>query len=75
FYLCTYWLLEVTARIFESGMLPILFAGLLLTGWRRPAFLTLIVVYGAWIRERIDGVGGWAFEVDLRAALTAALSL
>lgn len=46
FYLCTYWLLEVTARIFESGMLPILFAGLLLTGWRRPAFLTLIVVYG-----------------------------
>jgi len=43
FYLSTYWFIEVTARIFESGMLPVLLAGLALTGWRRHAFLMAIV--------------------------------
>ncbi|MAT50400.1 MAG: hypothetical protein CMK32_04355 [Porticoccaceae bacterium] len=46
FYLSTYWLIEITARIFESGMLLVLLAGLALTGWRRPAFLVAIIVYG-----------------------------
>ena len=38
-YLGTYWLLNVTARIFESGLLLVLLASLNLTGWRRQAFL------------------------------------
>lgn len=46
FYLATYWLIEVTARIFESGLLLVLLAGLALTGWRRPAFLSMVLVYG-----------------------------
>ena len=46
FYLSTYWLIEVTARIFESGMLPVLLAGLTLTAWRRFVFLTVIVISG-----------------------------
>jgi hypothetical protein len=45
FYLATYFFIEVTARIFESGLLAILIAGLHLTGWRRPVFLSLIVSY------------------------------
>lgn len=49
FYLATYWLIEVTARIFESGVLLVLLAGLALTGWRRIAFLTMIAVYGGLI--------------------------
>lgn len=46
FYLATYWLVEVTARIFESGLLLVLLAGLALTGWRRVGFLSIILVYG-----------------------------
>jgi len=38
-YLGTYWLVNVTARIFESGLLLVLLASLNLTGWRRQAFL------------------------------------
>lgn len=50
FYLGTYWLIEITARIFEGGMLLVLLAGLRLTGWRRLAFLSIIISYGilAW---------------------------
>jgi hypothetical protein len=47
FYLSTYWLIEVTARIFESGMLLVLLAGLALPGWRRLGFLAVIVAYGS----------------------------
>lgn len=53
FYLGTYFFVEVTARIFESALLIVLLAGLRLTGWRRVAFLSLIVTYGAmmyWLR-------------------------
>jgi hypothetical protein len=46
FYLATYFLIEVTARIFESALLLVLFAGLRLTRWRRVAFLSLITSYG-----------------------------
>ena len=46
FYLGTYFLIEVTARIFESSLLLVLLAGLRLTGWRRAMFLFLIVSYG-----------------------------
>lgn len=46
FYLSTYWLIEVTARIFESGILLVLLGGLALTGWRRPVFIAVIAAYG-----------------------------
>lgn len=46
FYLTTYFLIEVTGRIFECGFILVLLAGLRLTGWRRVAFLTFIVSYG-----------------------------
>lgn len=39
FYLSTYFLVEVTARIFESMVAIVLIAGLTLSGWRRTAFL------------------------------------
>jgi len=45
FYLTTYFLFEVTARIFESTLLLVLLAGLRLTSWRRLLFLMLIVSY------------------------------
>lgn len=47
FYLVTYWLIEVTARIFESGMMVVLLAGLTLRGWRRQAFLGIVLGAGA----------------------------
>jgi hypothetical protein len=45
FYLSTYWLIEVTARIFESGLLLVLLAGLMLSGWRRIGFLTAVLTF------------------------------
>ncbi len=47
FYLMTYWLIEVTARIFESGLIVVLFAGLTLRGWRRQVFLGILLGAGA----------------------------
>jgi len=47
FYLVTYWLIEVTARIFESGLIVVLLAGLTLHGWRRQAFLGIVLSAGA----------------------------
>ena len=41
-YLVSYWLIPVSARIFESMLLLILVSGLNLTGWRRLAFLIAI---------------------------------
>lgn len=51
FYLSTYWLIEVTARIFESALLLVLLAGLGLTGWRRFGFLAFVLSFGimGWI--------------------------
>jgi hypothetical protein len=50
-YLVTYWLIEVTSRIFESGLIIVLIAGLNLPGWRRYLFLFLALGSGffAWI--------------------------
>lgn len=45
FYLATYFLVEVSPRIFESAVLLVLLAGLGLTSWRRLTFLSLIVSY------------------------------
>jgi hypothetical protein len=47
FYLTTYWLVEVTARIFESGLIVVFFAGLALRGWRRYVFLSIMLGAGA----------------------------
>jgi len=46
FYLCSYFLIEVTARILESGLPLILLAGLALTKWRRWAFISAFMLYG-----------------------------
>lgn len=46
FYLSTYFMIEVTARIFESSLLILLLAGLQMNGWRRYAFIYMIVGYG-----------------------------
>lgn len=46
FYLATYFLTEVTARIFESGMILVLLALLGLTGSRRHAAFAVICVVG-----------------------------
>lgn len=61
-YLGTYWLINVTARIFESGLLLILLASLNLTGWRRQAFLTffmalLIMQWFVRLGEPVFGFG------------------
>lgn len=45
FYLATYFVLPVSARIFESGLFLVLLAGLSLLGWRRQIFLLQIVIY------------------------------
>ncbi len=45
FYLSTYFVIEVTARIFESAILLVFLVGLQLTGWRRFAFLLAIIIF------------------------------
>ena len=45
-YLSTYFFIEVTARIFESSILIVLLAGLQMSGWRRMAFISMIISYG-----------------------------
>jgi len=44
-------MIEVTARIFESGLLLVLLAGLSLTGWRRLTYLSAVLAFGglSWI--------------------------
>jgi len=53
FYLATYWLIEVAARIFESGLIIILLAGLTLIGWQKRAFLFIVLCSGffSWILQ------------------------
>lgn len=53
FYLATYWLIEVTARIFESGLIIVLLAGLTLRGWQQRAFLAIVLGAGvfAWFLQ------------------------
>ncbi len=46
FYLATYFLVEVSARIFENGLLLVLLAGLQMRSWRKGLFITEILGYG-----------------------------
>ena len=46
FYLSTYWLFGITARIFESGLVLVLIAGLMLPGWRKQVFLAVVLGSG-----------------------------
>lgn len=64
FYLGTYWLVEVTARIFESGLLLVLLAGLTLTGWRRQGFLVTMLLFGssAWLLRLGQPALGFGIE-------------
>lgn len=45
FYLGTYFFVEVTARIFESAIIPVLVSGLALSGWRRQLFLLMVSIF------------------------------
>ncbi|WFE68798.1 EpsG family protein [Thiomicrospira sp. R3] len=45
FYLTTYFLIEVTGRIFESTVVIVLLASLGLTAWRRSAFVGAFVLF------------------------------
>lgn len=45
FYLTTYFLIEVTARIFESMVIIVLLASLGLTSWRRKIFIAAITAF------------------------------
>lgn len=45
FYLTTYFLIEVTARIFESMVVIVLLASLGLTSWRRKVFIAAITAF------------------------------
>jgi len=53
FYLFTYFSLVFSARIFESGLSLVLLAGLLLTGWRRQAFIVgyLLMMVFLWLTQ------------------------
>jgi hypothetical protein len=55
FYLTAYWYVEVACRIFESGLLVVLIAGLRMTGWRRYSMIlgTLFYAFYSWI-GRLD---------------------
>lgn len=63
-YLATYYLTVITARVFESGLLIVLLAGLSLTGNRKLVFISAIIFYFClqWYL-RIDLPGyGWGIE-------------
>jgi len=53
FYLVSYFFIEVTGRIFESGLPLVLLAGLALTGWRRWAFIASFLLYSSfqWLQR------------------------
>lgn len=61
FYLATYWLIEVTARIFEGGLMLVLLAGLALPGWRRQLFLGLVIGAGIFSWSLRIGTPGLGF--------------
>lgn len=60
FYLATYFFVEVAGRIFESGMLVVLLAGLALSSWRLIIFKSLLCLYVGMqmaIRFNLPGFG------------------
>lgn len=63
FYLATYFVLPVSARIFESGLALVFLAGLSLPGWRRQIFLLQLFSYAIiQYAMRLDSPWlGWGF--------------
>jgi hypothetical protein len=61
FYLTTYFLIEVTGRIFESTVIIVLLASLGLTSWRRKMFIGLIgsFVLLSWLMRLNQPWLGW----------------
>ncbi|MDC9524617.1 EpsG family protein [Pseudoalteromonas sp. Angola-30] len=61
FYLSTYFLIEVTGRIFESSVVIVLLASLGLTSWRRLCFFGLIISFTliTWILRFKEPWLGW----------------
>jgi len=57
FYLLSYFFIEVTARIFESGLPIVLLAGLALRDWRRWIFITSFLSYSIiqWALRLLSG--------------------
>lgn len=51
FYLCSYFFIELSARIFESAMVLVLLAGLTLPGWKRQLYCAAIVFFSvvSWV--------------------------
>ncbi|MCK0769388.1 hypothetical protein [Chromohalobacter canadensis] len=64
FYLSTYFLLPVTARVFESGMLVVLLASLGLTDWRRYAAYTLYAFYFCMQWYPLLGLPGYGWGIE-----------
>lgn len=65
FYLSTYFLVEVTARIFESSLILVLLAGLKLKGLRKIIFVLLITAYSLLIYFSRLGQPLWGFGVEV----------
>jgi len=62
FYLVSYWFIEIAARIFESGLLLVLLAGLSLTSWRLFAFKSIVffVLFAAtWLMRATEPALGF----------------
>ncbi|MGI2100258.1 EpsG family protein [Shewanella oncorhynchi] len=65
FYLSTYFLIEVTGRIFESMIIFVLLASLDLTAWRRKAFIFALFLYVVltWLPKINQPWLGWGVAV------------
>ncbi|MCK0715826.1 hypothetical protein ACFO0U_13390 [Chromohalobacter sarecensis] len=66
FYLSTYFLLPVTARVFESGMLVVLLASLGLTDWRRYAAYGFYTFYFFMQWYPVLGIPGFGWAAEVR---------
>lgn len=64
FYLSTYFLLPVTARVFESGLLIILLASLGLSDWRRYAVYVLYAFYFCMEWYPLLGLPGYGWGIE-----------
>nr|CDQ32828.1 hypothetical protein BN993_02255 [Virgibacillus halodenitrificans] len=64
FYLSTYFLLPVTARVFESGMLVLLLASLGLTDWRRYTVYGLYAFYFFMQWYPVLGIPGYGWAAE-----------
>ena len=64
FYLSTYFLIDVTSRIFESVVIIVLLAGFNLTSWRFHAFFILVCMFVSfsWVISLNKTWLGWGFE-------------